>query len=81
MSRGLCLKCECTACMYCVSGQKGHFQSQIVLSQLPSFVVQPNNPSMLCDRFVGVLRTHSSNGFVTAQLVTTFAVILPKKHS
>ena len=54
MSRGLCLKFDRT---YCLAGQNGHFQ--IVLSQPPSlFFVQPNDPSLLCDRCMGAFRTH-----------------------
>ena len=57
-SRGLCPTCYCKACMYCLARQNGHFQSQIVVPQLPSlFSVQPNGPSMLCDRFMGKFKT------------------------
>ena len=52
-SRGLCPKCDCKACMYCLAGQNGHFQSQIVVPQPSSLLfVQPNDPSMFCDRFM-----------------------------
>ena len=60
---GLYLKYDRKACVYCLAGQNGHFQSQIrvVVSQLPSlFFVQPRDPSMLCDRFMGAFRIHSS---------------------
>lgn len=30
--------------------------------------VQPNDPSMLCDRLMGAFRTHSSTRFVTVEL-------------
>ena len=52
-SRGLCPKCDRKACMDCLAAQNGHFQSQIVVCQPPSSLfVQPNDPSMLCDRFM-----------------------------
>ena len=44
--------------MYCLARQNGHFQSQIVVPQPPSlFSVQPNVPTMLCDRFMGTFKT------------------------
>ena len=67
-TRGLCLKFDRKACMYCLAGQNGHFQSQIVVSQPPSLLfVPPNDPSMLCDRFMGAVGTHSSTRFVTGE--------------
>ena len=45
------------------------FQSQFAVSQPPSlFFDQQNDPSMLCDRFMGAFRTHSSTHFVTDEL-------------
>ena len=67
---GLCLKYDRKACVNCLAGQNGHFQSQIrvVVSQLPSlFFVQPRDPSMLCDLFMGAFRIHSSTRFVTGE--------------
>jgi len=42
------------------AGHDGHFESQIIVSHPPSLVyVQLNDPSMLCDHFMGAFRTHS----------------------
>ena len=56
MSGGLCPKCPRKACMYCLAGPNGHFQSQIVVFQPASLLfVQSNDPRMLYDRFTGNL--------------------------
>ena len=59
-SRGLSPKCDRKACMYCLAGRNGHFQSQLFVSQPPSFFfVQLNDPNMLCDRFIDTFKAHS----------------------
>ena len=55
-SRSLCPKCDRKACMNCLAGQNGHFQSQIFVSEPQSlFFVQPNDPSVYCDHFMGLI--------------------------
>ena len=63
------LKFDRKARMYCLAGENGHFQ--IIVSQPPSlfFFVQPNDPRMLCDRFMGAFRTHFPTRFVTAEFI------------
>ena len=59
-SRGLNPKCDRKACMYCLAGRNCYFQSQLFVSQPPSFFfVQLNDPNMLCDRFIDTFKTHS----------------------
>ena len=55
------------------AGHDGHFESQIVVSHPPSLVyVQPNDPRMLCDHFMGAFRTYSSTRFITGELRVHF---------
>ena len=59
-SEGLSQKCGRKACMYCLAGRNGHFQSQLFVSQPPSFFfVQLSDPNILCDRFIDTFKTHS----------------------
>ena len=41
-----------------------HIQKQ-QKEQMPRFFVEPNDPSILWDRFMGAFRTHSASHFVT----------------